>query len=192
MEKEIIGFYVSGHPLDAYGKLLKNKVSHKIESLEEAEHGEKVRVGGMVASVRHLLTKRGDSMATFVLEDQTESIKCIVFPKAYAACRDKMFAAKVLIAEGKLKKDEAKPEMIVEKIESPGKLYLRLPDSNDKILVAQIKEFLLKIPGDIEISVYYEDLKQYYCLPGIAGVALDDKMIMVLKEFLNEENVVLR
>ncbi|MGI5892510.1 MAG: DNA polymerase III subunit alpha [Bacillota bacterium] len=192
MEQETIGFYVSGHPLDAYKMLIQNKISHQICSLADLAHGEKVRVGGMINSVRHLLTKKGEGMAILNLEDQRESVKCIAFPRAYAACRDRLFASRIVILEGKLKTDDAKAEIIVEKIESPGKLFLRLSDSKDKLLIAQIKEFLLKMPGDLEISVYYDDLKQYCSLPGVSGVAMDEKMIIALKGLLGEDSVILR
>ncbi len=192
MEKETIGFYVSGHPLDAYNEILAAKITHRLTDLEEMAAGEKVVLGGMVQGLRHILTKRGDYMATFHLEDQMQNIRCIIFPRAYGECRQRLFEGAVLLVEGKLKTDDGRIELVVEKIAPPGKLYLRLPDSQDLIFMAQIKDMLGRMPGDLEISIYYDDLKQYSSLPGLAGVAADRRLFSALRGLLGEENLVLR
>ncbi|MGI6361958.1 MAG: DNA polymerase III subunit alpha [Bacillota bacterium] len=192
MEKETIGFYVSGHPIDAYKELLKEKISHQIAALENTEPNDRVNVGGIVTAMRHLITKRGDNMAIFTLEDQSDTLKCLVFPRVYTAFRDKLFNSKVLLVEGKVKKEDVHAELVVEQIKSPGKLYLRLPSSEDEIFINQIKSFLQMFPGDIEVSVYYDDLKQYHVLPDVSGVAFDNRFLDDLKRLLGAEKVVLR
>ncbi|MEG1501136.1 MAG: DNA polymerase III subunit alpha, partial [Clostridiales bacterium] len=192
MEKEMIGFYVSGHPLDGYVPFFEKKNCLNTIALQEEESGSMINVGGQIGGLRTLLTKKGDSMAIFSLEDKYSAVKCIVFPRNYSELHSLILPDKVVIAEGKLQINEEQREIIVVNIKSAFKLYLRLPDSKGQIFIDKIKEFLLLYPGDGPVSVYYEDMKQYYDLPGVKGVAPDRVMLEHLQEWLGQANVVLK
>lgn len=192
MEKEMIGFFVSGHPLDIYEKALKEKTSHDLAAVAEVENGAKVRVGGVISTCINRLTRNGENMATFILEDKHGLLRCVVFPRNYANCRELLFDGRVVIAEGRIKDDDNRRQLMVEAVFPPFKLYLRLPSSEDQILINQVRSSLLARPGDIAVSVYYNDLQQYRILPGIIGIAMDNKLIDALKAILGSENVVIK
>jgi DNA polymerase-3 subunit alpha len=82
-EKEALGFYVSGHPLDRYADLVKRIKSVPIERLMEVADKTEVRVAGMVENLKSKRTKKGDKMATLSLEDRTGSIPVILFPDVF-------------------------------------------------------------------------------------------------------------
>lgn len=192
MEKEIIGFFVSGHPLDMYEKALGEKTSHDLTSLADLENGQKVRVGGVISTCINRLTKNGESMATFMLEDKQGLLRCVVFPRNYANCRELLFDGRVVILDGRIKDDDNRRQLLVDAAYPPLKLYLRLPSSEGHELIGQVRSSLLARPGDMSVSVYYNDLQQYRTLNGIIGVALDNRMIDALKVILGEENVILK
>lgn len=123
-------------------------------------------------------------MATFMLEDQFGCIKCIAFPKSYTQIRDSLLPGKTLIVGGRLKNDEDKLEIIAENAIPPFKIYLRLPDSQDKALIDNLSEYLSHHIGDGELMLYYADLKQYSALPGIMGIMPDKDLINGLVELL--------
>jgi len=82
-EKELLGIYVSGHPLDAH-KALATKAKHSIASIKkEPQPGLMIIVPALVVSVRAILTKSGEKMAFIKLEDATDSIEAVVFPKLF-------------------------------------------------------------------------------------------------------------
>ncbi|MCL2817959.1 MAG: DNA polymerase III subunit alpha, partial [Clostridiales bacterium] len=197
MEREMIGFYVSGHPLDAYAKLFKDKISHTMKQLAACPEGARVKVGGAVSELRKLITKRGESMATFSLEDKEGAIRCVIFPRAYQKFQDALLDDRVLLLEGTLSLKESAPKLIAEAVAPPGKLYLRLPDSRDAAMLGGVRERLLAQTGYLPVLAYYEDLKhndirQYQPFPGVIGVSPDERLISGLAELLDARNVVLR
>lgn len=84
MEKEYLGLYLSGHPLSSVLPTLKNLISSDILTCLEGEEEKKVILGGLVTGFRQNVTKKGEMMASFVLEDLTAGIEVLVFPRVYA------------------------------------------------------------------------------------------------------------
>lgn len=86
-EKEALGFYITGHPLAQYGKRLRGLVTHTMDQLETGSSAEmEIRLAGIISSVRQLKTRRGERMATFVLEDMTGRVELVIFPDNYKKC----------------------------------------------------------------------------------------------------------
>jgi DNA polymerase-3 subunit alpha len=83
-EKEVLGFYVSGHPLDSYKEDLKRLCSGTIAHFSRQAQGTPARAAGMVTALKKTMTRKGDPMAFGTLEDRTGSIEVLVFPEAYA------------------------------------------------------------------------------------------------------------
>jgi DNA polymerase-3 subunit alpha len=81
-EKEALGLYISGHPLEAVAEALRLR-AHPIASLDERLDGDRCTVAGMVAQVRRTATRRGETMAFLLLEDLTGQTEVVLFPKVY-------------------------------------------------------------------------------------------------------------
>ena len=82
-EKEQLGFYLSGHPLEAYDDILKYYTTASAQTLVEHSNGTEVYVAGLIASVRLTKTKKGEPMAIMVIEDLEGATDVVVFPEAY-------------------------------------------------------------------------------------------------------------
>ncbi|WP_018132013.1 DNA polymerase III subunit alpha [Effusibacillus pohliae] len=87
MEKELLGLYVSGHPLDRYRAAMREHARHRIAELQEAEDGSATTVAGRVRSMRLVQTRKGQQMAFVELEDLTQSVEVVVFPAVFAEAR---------------------------------------------------------------------------------------------------------
>jgi DNA polymerase-3 subunit alpha len=83
-EKEVLGFYVSGHPLDSFKEDLKRLCSGTLAHFATQAQGTPVRAAGMITALKRTLTRKGDPMAFGTLEDRTGSIEVLVFPETYA------------------------------------------------------------------------------------------------------------
>jgi DNA polymerase-3 subunit alpha len=106
MEKEYLGVYLSGHPLDPWRKkLAQNRIPSLAEVLEEGK-GEEVIIGGVVSGWRRLTTKSGKTMATFTLEDLSEAIEVLVFPQLYEKTALEANNDRVVLVKGRLDADE--------------------------------------------------------------------------------------
>ena len=81
-EKEALGLYMSGHPLDRFGEELKTFGARRVADLTTSEAD--VWVGGIVSGLRPLKTKKGDRMAVFMLDDVAGNVEVVVFPETFA------------------------------------------------------------------------------------------------------------
>lgn len=117
-EKELLGIYISGHPLDAYkDKLAKVKTSIE-DVLTKVRTGHPVVLACMVEDVRVILTKKGDKMAFVRIMDPSGSIECVTFPDAYKATSDLLQPASCIVLKGTLSGRNDEKSIIVEKVKS--------------------------------------------------------------------------
>ena len=101
-EKELLGLYVSGHPLDKF----RERLAKRSMTLEELKSGVKpgmtTMTGGMIENVRVILTRKGDQMAFIKIADMSGSIEAVVFPKSYAEHKDIIHLESCIALTGKL------------------------------------------------------------------------------------------
>lgn len=100
-ERELLGVYLSSHPLDPYEGFLAEKAM-AIERITKDSEGANVQVGGLVTAVREITTKNGANMAFVKMEDKTGELELIVFPKTYENSQSFWEVDKVLLVQGKV------------------------------------------------------------------------------------------
>ncbi|MBE0489967.1 MAG: DNA polymerase III subunit alpha [Halomonas sp.] len=103
-EKDTLGLYLTGHPIDEYEKELERFVSTRISDLKPSR--EPQRVAGLVVGVRTMKSKRGDTMAFLTLDDRTGRIEASLFGELYDQLRGQIEADQVLIIEGEVSSDD--------------------------------------------------------------------------------------
>jgi DNA polymerase-3 subunit alpha len=101
-EKESLGFYLSEHPLEPLRESLARLTTHGIGEALGLEDGTEVRLGGLVAEVKHIMTKSGKPMAVLTLEDLSGRVECTVFPDAYEQVRERLVADEIVVASGRI------------------------------------------------------------------------------------------
>jgi DNA polymerase III subunit alpha len=102
LEKETLGLYVSEHPLHAVRDQLRRKTDATMSELERRRDGDVVTVGGIVAGVKELTTKRGEPMVFLSLDDPTGSGEVVVFASTYATSRELCVAERVVVVKGRV------------------------------------------------------------------------------------------
>ncbi|NLY90084.1 MAG: DNA polymerase III subunit alpha [Firmicutes bacterium] len=116
MEKEYLGVYLSGHPLDPWReKMTKNRIPPLAEILEEGK-AEEVIVGGVVSGWRRLTTKSGKTMATFSLEDLSAAVEVLDFPQLYEKIALEAENDRVVLVKGRLDADEENRKFLASQI----------------------------------------------------------------------------
>ncbi len=125
-EKDLLGVYVSGHPLDDYEEEIKKRtdiayikkaVAEKEEMAVLQMKGELI-TAGMISAVRELITKKGDKMAFVTLANQRDSIEMVVFPNLYAEQKDLLSVGACVAIKGKLTIRNDEPSIAVDRIKS--------------------------------------------------------------------------
>ncbi len=117
-ERELIGMYMSEHPLAAYMEEIRRVVSHYASTLGEAGHEERTRVAGMVSGIRPHQTKTGKMMAWVTLEDQTGVIELVVFPRTWERFQFALEVGGVIVVEGKVDANSSPPKVLVDNIQT--------------------------------------------------------------------------
>ena len=115
-EKELLGLYISSHPL----KKFKNILSKKTLSLKDLKSGSfpyKIRVGGIISSIKKILTKKGQPMLFVKLEDLTDKVEIVVFPSIIERNPSAFQENKIVFVTGKLENWYSPPKIICEEIE---------------------------------------------------------------------------
>jgi len=107
MEKESLGLYVSEHPLTAIRDQLRRRTDCALSELEKRRDGEVVVVGGIVAAIKQMTTKKGDPMVFVNLEDVTGAVEVVAFNSVYAAARELIVADRVLVVKGRVDHKQA-------------------------------------------------------------------------------------
>ncbi|RME90697.1 MAG: DNA polymerase III subunit alpha [Anaerolineae bacterium] len=117
-ERELLGLYVSDHPLTPYQKTLSRLVTHFAGQLGEAGHHEVVCVAGLVVSVRPYQTKTGKSMGFATLEDIQGTIELVLFPRTWERFRDLMEPGKIVVVKGKVDANSTPPKILADTVQT--------------------------------------------------------------------------
>lgn len=197
-EKEALGLYISGHPLEDYQELLATLNITAIPDLEPAQEGREVTVAGMPVACRTVMTRRGKRMAFLTLEDQYGSLEVIVFEEVYNRCYDLLQGDNPLLVRGRLEfptQDEPKIRAeAVEKLTAPRgdkKLYLKIEDADNDDLISRVLFILGQCPGDIPVYLFFAETRSLRLLDRFA-VREDHRLLRQLEELLGQDCVVLK
>jgi len=101
-ERELLGIYMTGHPLTRYADTLKLYRLHAIDELGALEHHTRTRIGGIASSIVRKITKKKENMAVVTLEDLEGAIEVVVFPDTYSRCGDKLTQDAALLVGGEI------------------------------------------------------------------------------------------
>lgn len=113
-EKEALGLYLSGHPIDGYRDQLEAAGAQAITALTTSAPG--VLVGGIISAYRPLKTRRGALMAVLTLEDRDGSLEVVVFPKTYKRCAPVLAPERLVLVSGNFEKDEETARLMADEV----------------------------------------------------------------------------
>lgn len=124
MEKEMLGVYLTAHPLDDVAEDIERIITIDTEQMYDqngiciAHDGQAVTMAGLITAKKQLITKKGQPMAFIDLEDQYGTIETIIFPKTYDKCRDEVEVDNIVVVKGKLDVKEDIPKLLAESLVS--------------------------------------------------------------------------
>ncbi|MBM5818111.1 MAG: DNA polymerase III subunit alpha, partial [Cyanobacteria bacterium K_Offshore_surface_m2_239] len=158
LEKEIVGFYLSDHPLKQWNGALRLLAPIGLASLEEQADRAKISLLAMVAEVRQVTTRKGDRMAVLLLEDLTGSCEAVVFPKSYARLADHLMVDARLMVWASVDRRDDRVQVIVDdccSIEDLRYLMVELPaeQAGDITIQHRLRECLHRHRPEQELGV---------------------------------------
>ena len=202
-EKEVLGIYVSGHPLEEWEDLWKKGITNTTADfvLEEGADEPAVRdnatsvIGGMIADKRIKYTKSDKVMASLQVEDLLGIVEVVVFPRDYERNSQKLVEENKVFVRGRVSLEEDKDgKLICERItafdEIPRKLWIKFKDKED---YQQGEEELLSLLADSDgndsVVIYIESLKAMKKLPPNRNVCADEELEQKLGARYGKDNI---
>ncbi len=202
-EKEVLGFYISGHPMQEYQAVWEKRITAKTSDfyldeetgLTHVQDNTKATIGGMIMDKKIKYTKQDKIMAFLTVEDLVGSIEVIVFPNAYEKYSSKLLEENKVFIEGRVQvEDERDGKLICENIlsfdEIPRKVWLKFPDMNTYISKeAELFEAIYESEGIDNVVIYIEETRQKKVLPPNRNIKADSTVLDKLRGLFGEENV---
>ncbi|MDD4090024.1 MAG: OB-fold nucleic acid binding domain-containing protein, partial [Tissierellia bacterium] len=211
MEKEMVGVYLSGHPLSEYENILEKYAttnSNEISEIRDANEetvlydGSRVIIGGIIIKKQNKITKNNNMMAFITLEDLYGTVEGIIFPKVYDNCKDILYEDNIVLVEGAIDaSEEETPKLIINKVTElkkehekqtkQNKLYIKVTDTeNYKNIKKELFHCICKHKGGDCVIIYNEKDKANMVLPNKYRVNTEDKILFKdLKELVGEKNI---
>lgn len=202
-EKEVMGIYVSGHPLEAYAELLKKNITATTMdfAIDEETNEVKVKdgdiatVGGIITGKTVKTTRTNSMMAFITLEDMVGAVEIIVFPKDYDKYKLQLYEDNKVLVRGKITVEEDKPaKLICQEIipfESiPKEIWIKYPNKEKFVEdESRLYSLLSQYDGTDSVCIYLECEKAIKRLPKSMGVKAEVELIDKLKQIYTEDNV---
>ena len=202
-EKEVLGVYISGHPLEEYmDKLRKNTTAVTTDFMLDEETGAaklrdnaKVTVGGMIVDKTIKYTKNNQAMAFITLEDLVGTVEIIVFPRDFERYHNKLETDAKIFVQGHASIEEDKNgkiicERIISFSETKRELWLQFPDKETYLAKQeQLFSMMMNYDGGDGIVIYLSGEKKMSRLPASRNVLVNDDLLAQLYEFIGKNNV---
>ncbi|WP_134699894.1 DNA polymerase III subunit alpha [Ammoniphilus sp. YIM 78166] len=204
LEKELLGLYVSGHPLEEYDAIFQRKEVIPLYRLD-AHVQETVLVAGMILEAKTITTRKGSQMAFILLEDKASQAELVVFPTTFEKEAALWKKNRMVVVQGKVEKQEEQIKLIVQKgwdmASLPAKkqasqslaLFIRISEPLEGSgQLMDIQEELLKFSGNYPVYLYYEAKKETKKLQEKYHVNLQPALISRLEGLVGKESVIVK
>ncbi|SHL54662.1 DNA polymerase-3 subunit alpha [Anaerocolumna jejuensis DSM 15929] len=203
LEKEVMGIYVSGHPLESYEELLKKNITHTTLdfALDEetgqtkAEDGEISVVGGII-SAKTVKTTRNNSMMAFItLEDMAGAVEIILFPRDYEKYKTLLYEDNKILVKGKITVEEEKAaKLICQEIipfaDNPKEVWIKYKDKESFVQDEQrLYGILSQYDGNDQVCIFLECEKAIKQLPKSKSIKAENELLAKLSETYGSGNV---
>lgn len=192
MEKEVVGIYISGHPLDPYRELIEKSADTNTNEIfekyrENILNNSKVKVGGILKAKKTMITKTNKMMAFAQLEDLFGTIELVIFPNVFSKYRELIEDENVVFVEGHFQESEIEePKILVDKVSkikmpTNKKLYISVNSMRDKNL-REIRNILKDYNGNTPVIFYEEESKKAFGTEN--NLWIDEKLFEELRDEL--------
>lgn len=202
-EKEILGVYVSGHPLDEYTGMVNKYITNVSSDFEvddelgetKARDGAIATIGGLITEKTIKTTKKGQLMAFLIVEDVVGTVEVVVFPNSFTANRVVIDHAEKVFVTGKVQANvDENAKLICDKVVDfasiPRKLWIRfasLSDYEDK--KDELYGILYNSDGKDTVVIYCTKENKRLTLPASRTIRVDSELIQKLQSMYGEKNV---
>ncbi|WP_068674656.1 DNA polymerase III subunit alpha [Oceanobacillus sp. Castelsardo] len=201
-EKELIGTFVSSHPLKEFRPDLRGNGYLALREVQRFIGKRHISSVVLIQSLREIRTKRGDSMAFLVVGDETGEVDAVVFPELYRNINRWLKEELMITIKGKVEYRNNKLQWVLEDVQpfrandldqnSNKKMFVKVLPNKKHDALQTIQQIANKYPGSTSIIIYHEETKQTYQLSQGYNIHANYESLKALKHFFGDVNVVLK
>jgi len=162
-EKEMIGFYISGHPLARYAQQLRRFTSFTTANLSQCADGQEVKLVALIAKIKQTVTRlKQEKMAILKLEDLEGVVEALVFPMSFQKVSRYILGNTVILARGRVDLKEETPKIVINDLFPIEEIYKTITAINIKLsglrenVFESLKELLSSSPGEVPIYLHLD------------------------------------
>jgi DNA polymerase-3 subunit alpha len=185
-EKEMLGFYITGHPLDEYVSKVRELATHASDSLEGLQRGAEVALCGVITGLQRRRTKEGKPYASFQLEDLSGTVEAVVFTSSYENLNQSLVEDKAVLVRGAALPDENGPPKIsvqdvvpleVARVPLPTLISIRvfLAPNGAQDKAGELNELFRKKPGETQVRLRLENPRDFSVILDVTAKVRPDK-----------------
>ncbi|USG64448.1 DNA polymerase III subunit alpha [Brevibacillus ruminantium] len=199
-ERELLGVYLSGHPLDQYAHLFNRPEVHSVASLPECAREQNVKVVGMITHQKRIQTKKGEPMVFLQLEDKTAQVETVVFPKVFAKYAELLNTEQVVVAEARVDRQDDAVKLIANRFwdasllpkpEMEPVLFVKIsPQQEQDSTLHSLQRLFVEKRGTIPVVLYYEGKRQTIRLPDSIRVEVNESFLELAREIVGRDSVI--
>jgi len=197
LEKQLLGFYLSDHPLNSLSSLLAAMDINRISSISADRQGETVKIGGLVAEIRIVFTKKSNQEMAFArIEDGSGSIEAVIFPKVFAESRQHWIKESPIILKGKVEVREEQQSLIVDQAlaidtdtppaDSTNGTEIILPAHTSPSKLMAVNKLLRQNPGEQKAVLVFVNGENQKKVPLSYGINLSQDLLNEISSLIND------
>ncbi|WP_026906444.1 DNA polymerase III subunit alpha [Paucisalibacillus globulus] len=199
-EKELLGIYISSHPLLQYRNQLRENGYISLNHAESIEESKSFKSAVIIQGIKTIRTKRGEPMAFLILSDETEDMDAVVFPELYRKEGRFIEEETLIFISGKIEKRNGKKQWLLSMIEPfdekklvnkvNQRLFIKTTEQTSKDALPVILNIAKANPGSTPVIVYHEEQKKTYRLAKEYFIHVNKETLNTLTDFFGKPNVV--
>ncbi|WP_430784826.1 DNA polymerase III subunit alpha [Virgibacillus flavescens] len=201
-EKELVGIYLSSHPLASYRDELRKNGYITLEQAGKMAGKQNVKSAAIVQSLKTIRTKRGDPMAFITISDEYNDMEAVIFPDVFREISRWIEEEVIVFISGKIENRNNKNQWLLRDIQrfdkklleekNRNQLFIKFNEKNSEQVLLIMKEIASNYPGNTPVIIHREDKKQTYKLASEYFVDTTSACLRELKQHFGDRNVALK
>ncbi|ASK62978.1 DNA polymerase III subunit alpha [Virgibacillus phasianinus] len=201
-EKELMGIYISSHPLASYRQKLRGNGLLNLSQASSMAGKRKIKSAAIVQAMKTIRTKRGDPMAFITFSDETSDMEGVIFPDLFREVNPWLHEEELVIINGKIEERNNKLQWVIQEIQpfkeddltiqAPQQLFVKCRSKDSGQVMNILKEAAVNQPGSTPVIIHQEDSKITYQLASDYFLHATSACIRALRLQLGEKNVALK
>ncbi|MFC0522345.1 DNA polymerase III subunit alpha [Pontibacillus salicampi] len=202
LEKEVMGFYVSSHPLATFREQLRQSGFLSLQNVLSSERKKRLKAAVVIQEVKTIRTKRGDPMAFLTISDERTEMDAVLFPDAFRDIRRWLSEEMLVFIEGRTEERNGNPQWIVEQMRpfqqeelqpmSHQRLFIRVSKEKKEELLAHVKAIAERFPGEVPMIIHIAETKETFQLSSQYAVEPNRDALENISMLAGKDNVVLK